>query len=73
MKINRPGRVWIPGDKGRFKPFSEFREIRKGKDKGKIEVIIQPSSPKKVVVEKSAIKYFPTYEGDDDGSRNQTL
>lgn len=38
LKISKPGRVWIPGDKGKFKPFTEFREIRKGKNKGKIEI-----------------------------------
>ena len=58
----KPGRVWVPG-KEQFKPFLDFREIRKGKNKGKIEIIIQPSQPKKIVVEKSAIKVFPTYEG----------
>jgi len=61
MKVN-PGRVWIPGGKGRWKPFTEFREIRKGKNRGKVEIIIRPSKPKKIVVEKSAIKLFPTYE-----------
>lgn len=62
LKISKPGRVWIPGDKGKFKPFTEFREIRKGKNKGKIEITIQPSRPKKIVVDPSAIKFFPTFE-----------
>ena len=62
MKINKPGRVWIPGNKGRWKPFLEFREIRKGANRGKLEVVIEPARPKKIIVEKSAVKAFPTYE-----------
>ena len=55
----KPGRVWIPGSKGKFKPFLDFREIRKGKNKGKFEIILQPSRPKKIIVERDDIKFFP--------------
>ena len=61
MKINKPGRVWIPGDKGRWKPFLEFREIRKGLNRGKLEIVIEPAvKPKRIIVEKTAVKFYPT-------------
>lgn len=58
----KPGRVWIENKGGGYKPFIEFREIRRGKDKGKFEIILQPSRPRKIIVPISAIKYFPTQE-----------
>ena len=61
MKI-KPGRVWIEGKGSGFKPFLKFREIRRGKNKGMIEVELQPMRPRKVLFEKSAIKAFPVWE-----------
>lgn len=57
MKKN--GWVWVPGSKGKFKPFDEFHEITRGKNKGKLEVILQPSHPKRIIVDKSSIRSFP--------------
>ena len=51
----KPGSVYL--EKGGRKPFTEFREIKKGKDKGKIEITL--SSGKKLKVKPSAIKVFP--------------
>jgi len=62
LNIKKPGWVWVPGDKGKFRPFESFREIRKGKNRGKIEITLRPSHPKKIVVEKDAVRSFPVYE-----------
>ena len=60
--LKKPGLVWIPGEKGKVKPFTGFRKIERGKNKGKYEVVIQPSNPKKLIVEASAIRKFPELE-----------
>ncbi len=65
MKIKKLGRVWLNG-KAHFKSFAEFREIRKGKDAGKVEILIQATPARKLIVPKSAIKYFPIYEEEKD-------
>jgi len=61
MKVKKPGWVWVPR-KDQFQPFNEFREIRRGNNKGRIEVTLPAKPPRKVVVEKKAIRSLPTYE-----------
>jgi len=72
--IKKPGLVWVPGDHGMFRPFVEFREIRKGKNRGRVEIILRPSKPKKIIVEKESIKAYPTYsKGGSDGNQAEEI
>lgn len=57
----KPGRVEIPGKRVSF---SDFRQIRTGKNAGKIEVTIPPQKEQKLVVDQRDIKSFPTYTED---------
>ncbi len=59
METRRAGWVWVPGDKGRFRPFTEFRQIIKGKDRGKIEVTIPATPSRKVLVDPASIRSYP--------------
>lgn len=54
----KPGWLWW-NPKGRWRPFVEFREIRKGKNKGKFEVILPAQPARKVIVERGMIRSFP--------------
>jgi hypothetical protein len=54
----KPGWVWING-KGQWRPFVEWREIRKGRNKGKMEVVLPPMSGRRILVDRSAIKSYP--------------
>lgn len=58
----KTGWVWIPGDKGRWRPFIEFRQIQKGKNRGKVEVTLPAQPSRRIVVEASAIKSYPVAE-----------
>ena len=55
-KKPKPGSVFL--DKGGRKPFFDFREIKRGKNKGKVEVTL--TDGRKVIVEKSAVKSLPS-------------
>jgi hypothetical protein len=59
MSDIRPGWVWVPGDKGKFRPFTEFRQIIKGKHRGMVEVTLPATPARKVLVEASAIRRYP--------------
>lgn len=61
----KPGLVWIPGDKGRFKPFEAFRQIIKGKNKGLIEVVLPARPARKIIVRPDAIRRYPVATGGD--------
>jgi len=50
----KPGFVWV---KNKQKPFTEYREITKGKDKNKVEVVLPDG--KKVTVGKEAVRVWP--------------
>ena len=52
------GWVWWE-QKGRFKPFTEFRQIIKGKNKGKIEVTLPATPSRKVLVDPASIRSYP--------------
>ena len=55
----KPGRIYN-NDRGcGYYYFDKFREIRKGKDKGKFEIFIKPSNPKRMIVERGQINRFP--------------
>jgi len=72
--IKKPGLVWVPGDRGMFRPFEQFREIRKGKNRGRVEIILRPSKPKKIIVDKESIRTYPTYsmKGEPDGNQTES-
>lgn len=59
----KAGLVWVPGGKGRFRPFMEFREIRKGRNKGRIEVLLPASDARRVIVDKESIRRYPAASG----------
>ena len=57
------GWVWVER-KNQWQPFTEFREIMEGKDKGAIEVILPTRKKKKIVVNKTAIRAaYPVERG----------
>lgn len=58
MNKLRPGWLWYE-KKGRWRPFVEFREIRRGKNAGKFEVTLPAAPARKVIVERGVIKSFP--------------
>ena len=55
------GLVVIP-KKGHVLPFLEFREIRRGKNKGQLEVTIAGTRSRKVKVYPTAIRRYPTQD-----------
>lgn len=57
-KSNKPGWIWYE-KKGRWRPFTEFREIRKGKNAGMFEVLLPATPARKVIVPRGAIRSFP--------------
>ena len=56
----KPGWAWLEAKPSGWRPFTEFREIRKGNNAGKFEIVLPPRKSKKVIVERSAIRSFPT-------------
>lgn len=58
----KPGMVWLEG-KGMFRPFLQFREIRKGRNTGKIEITLPAQPARKVLVDPSSIRRYPVVEG----------
>ena len=52
----------MPGDKGRFKPFTDFRIINKGKNKGRVEIVLPARPERRIIVDREAIKSFPVQE-----------
>ena len=50
----KPGLVWIP--RGMFRPFVEYREIMKGRNKGKLEITL---SKHKVIIDKDSVRRWP--------------
>jgi len=57
-KATTPGMVRL--DKGGVKPFTEYREIKRGKDSGKIEITL--ATGKKVKVQPEQIREYPSQE-----------
>jgi hypothetical protein len=55
----KPGLVWTPGDKGKFRPFEDFRQIIKGKHKGMVEVVLPARPARKIIVHPESIKRYP--------------
>ena len=55
---NKPGLCWIEGRNG-FRPFVDFRQIIKGRDKGKIEIVLPATPKRKVLVDPESIKRYP--------------
>lgn len=58
MSNLKPGWVWYE-KKGNFRPFTEFRQIQKGKNKGKIEVLLPATPARKVLVDPGSIRSYP--------------
>lgn len=59
MNEQKVGWVWVPGDRGKFRPFTEFRQIQKGKHRGMVEVTLPATKARKVLVEPGAIRSYP--------------
>ena len=55
MKFSDCGKFWI----GNTRPFTKFREITKGKNKGKIEVTLPEC---KLIINKNQIERYPKGE-----------
>jgi hypothetical protein len=55
----KTGWVWIEHPKGQFKPFTEFRQIAKGKNRGKVEVTLPATPARKVLVDPASIRSYP--------------
>ena len=69
----KPGWIWYE-KKGRWRPFTEFREIRKGKNAGKFEVVLPAQPARKVIVERGKIRSFPVETVNPKGEeKNQGL
>lgn len=58
MSDIRPGWVWYE-KKGSFRPFTEFRQIAKGRNKGKVEVTLPATPARKVLVDPASIRSYP--------------
>ena len=54
----KPDWVWVER-KGCFKPFTEFRQIAKGKNRGKVEVLLPATPARKVLVDPGSIRSYP--------------
>jgi len=52
------GWVWVER-KSQWQPFTDFREIRKGKNKGAVEVTLPARKERKIIVQKTAIRAYP--------------
>ena len=58
------GLVFEP-KRGHVRPFTEYREIRRGRNRGRIEIKIKVGRASKVIVDPDAIRRFPEpSEGD---------
>jgi len=53
----QPG--WVETSRGQVKPFMNYRQISKGKNKGKFEVEVRIYTTKKIIVPASNIRSFP--------------
>lgn len=58
MNTTKPGWVWYE-KKGNFRPFTEFRQIAKGKNKGKVEVLLPATPARRVLVDPTSIRSYP--------------
>lgn len=56
------GWVWVE-KKGGFRPFTEFRQIQKGRDKGKVEITLPATPSRKVLVDPASIRSYPVAVG----------
>jgi hypothetical protein len=56
-----PGYVITP--KGHMRPFTEWREIRRGYNKGMFEIAMPNGRPKRLIVNRNQIHRFPREEG----------
>jgi len=54
----KPGLCWVEIKNG-FRPFVDFRQIIKGRHKGKVEVVLPATPKRKVLVEPGSIKRYP--------------
>lgn len=69
----KPGWIWYE-KKGNWRPFVQFREIRKGKNAGKFEVLLPAQPARKVIVERGKIRSFPVETVNPKGEeKNQGL
>ena len=57
----KPGSVLIKG-KTKWHPFTEFRQIIKGRNRGKVEVVLPPVPERRVIVEPWEISKYPVRE-----------
>lgn len=57
----KPGWLWYE-KKGSFRPFTEFRQIQKGRNKGKVEITLPATPARKVLVDPSSIRSYPVQQ-----------
>jgi len=58
MSSIKPGLCWVETKNG-FRPFVEFRHIIRGRNKGKVEVVLPARPSRKVLLEPGSIKRYP--------------
>ncbi|MFH2074227.1 MAG: hypothetical protein ABIJ57_02595 [Pseudomonadota bacterium] len=54
----KPGWVWYE-KKGNFRPFTEFRHIAKGRNRGKVEVLLPAAPARRILVDPGSIRSYP--------------
>jgi hypothetical protein len=60
----KPGRVYINNKRCGFFPFTEFVQVQRGKDKGKIKVRIPAVPERWQIVSPESIKAYPVVVDD---------
>ena len=55
----KPGLVYIETKSGGYRPFTEFRQIKRGKKKGLVEVLLSARKARRVLVHPSKIRSYP--------------
>jgi hypothetical protein len=60
----KPGRVYLNNKRCGFHPFTEFQQIQRGRDKGKIKVLIPAVSERWQIVSPESIKAYPVMVDD---------
>ena len=54
----KPGLCWVENKNG-FRPFVDFRQIIKGRNRGMIEVTLPATPRRKALVDPGSIKRYP--------------
>jgi hypothetical protein len=52
------GLFWEP-KKGKVRPFTDYRTIQRGKNRGRVEISTPNGRPKRVIVDQEAVRRWP--------------